>query len=178
MLYNYKNMKKIFVSVPSHTGNSTTGKPCCEIINIIIVCAMHKTSNSISVYIRNHQYNDGHGYRITTFSESSTRYQSCCAPMRQSDTVDYRSFTQTCLEDCISASNREALERLLRSLAEHEETNSAPDGMLEEADAHVEVETVETEPESKPKSNKRKWLFGLGASTVLAGVIAYVFKNN
>ena len=41
-----------------------------------------------------------------------------------------------------------------------------------------EEETVETEPESKPKSNKRKWLFGLGASTVLAGVIAYVFKNN
>ena len=147
---------------------------------------MHKTSNSISVYIRNHQYNDGHGYRITTFSESSTRYQSCCAPMRQSDTVDYRSFTQTCLEDCISASNREALERLLRSLTEHEEMSSAPDGMFLETDAHVEVETdadaeeetVETEPESKPKSNKRKWLYGLGASTVLAGIFTYVIKKN
>ncbi len=121
---------------------------------------MHKTSNSISVYIRNHQYNDGHGYRITTFSESSTRYQSCCAPMRQSNVVDYRSFTLTSLGDCISASNREVLQHLHMLLTEHEEMSSAPDDMFLETDAHVEVETVETEPESKPKSNKRKWLFG------------------
>ena len=114
----------------------------------------------------------------TSFMFLDIRYDPCDVSTHQASTVDCRIFIQTCLEDCISASNREALERLLRSLAEHEETNSAPDGMLEEADAHVEVETVETEPESKPKSNKRKWLFGLGASTVLAGVIAYVFKNN
>lgn len=142
------------------------------------MCDKSKRSKTIGIIIRNHQYVEGKSYRVTTFGESNVCYQSCCGPMRQSDTVDYRSFSQTALQDCISASNLEVLQHLHMSLTEHEETNSAPDGMLQEADAHVEVETVETEPESKPKSNKRKWLFGLGASTVLAGIITYVIKKN
>ncbi len=150
------------------------------------MCNKSKRSKTISTIIRNHQYDvDGKGYRITIYGDSNIRYQSLSAPMRQSNVVDYRSFTLTSLGDCISASNREVLQHLHMSLTEHEETNSAPDSMfLEtdahvevETDAHVEVETVGTEPESKPKSNKRKWLFGLGASTVLAGMITYVFKN-
>lgn len=142
------------------------------------MCDKSKRSKTISVIIRNHQYVDGKGYRMTIFGDSNLRYDLCDAPMRRSNVVDYRSFTLTSLEDCISASNLEVLQHLHMSLTEHEETNSAPDGMLQEADAHVEVETVETEPESKPKSNKRKWLFGLGASTVLAGIITYVIKKN
>ena len=159
------------------------------------MCNKSKRSKTISTIIRNHQYDvDGKGYRITIYGDSNIRYQSLSAPMRQSNVVDYRSFTLTSLGDCISASNREVLQHLHMSLTEHEETNSAPDGMfLEtdahvevetdahvevETDAHVEVETVETEPESKPKSNKRKLLIGLGASTVLAGIITCVIKKN
>ena len=151
------------------------------------MCDKSKRSKTISTIIRNHQYDvDGKGYRITIYGDSNIRYQSLSDPMRQSNVVDYRSFTLTSLGDCISASNREVLQHLHMLLTEHEEMSSAPDGMFLETDAHVEVETdahaeeetVETEPVHKPKSNKRKWLFGLGASTVLAGVIAYVFKNN
>ena len=142
------------------------------------MCDKRKKSKTISTIIRNHQYVDGKGYRITIYGDSNIRYQSLSDPMRQSNVVDYRSFTLTSLGDCISASNREVLQHLHMLLTEHEEMSSAPDGMFLETDAHVEVETVETEPESKPKSNKRKWLFGLGASTVLAGIITYVIKKN
>ena len=151
------------------------------------MCNKSKRSKTISTIIRNHQYDvDGKGYRITIYGDSNIRYQSLSDPMRQSNVVDYRSFTLTSLEDCISASNREVLQHLHMSLTEHEGTNSAPDGMfLEtdahvevETDAHVEVETDETEPESKPKSNNRKLLIGLGAGSVLAGMIAYIIHHN
>ena len=142
------------------------------------MCDKRKKSKTISTIIRNHQYVDGKGYRITIYGDSNIRYQSLSDPMRQSNVVDYRSFTLTSLGDCISASNREVLQHLHMLLTEHEEMSSAPDGMFLETDAHVEVETVETELESKPKSNKRKWLYGLGASTVLAGIFTYVIKNN
>lgn len=142
------------------------------------MCNKSKRSKTISTIIRNHQYDvDGKGYRITIYGDSNIRYQSLSAPMRQSNVVDYRSFTLTSLGDCISASNREVLQHLHMSLTEHEETNSAPDGMFLETDAHVEVETTSTEPVHKPKSNKRNWLIGLGAGTLLAGMITYVFKN-
>ena len=136
-----------------------------------------KWSKTLSTIIRNHQHEDGQSYRIIKFGESNLRYYPWDIPTHQASTVDCRIFTQTSLEDCISASNLEELQHLHMSLTEHEETNSAPDGMLQETDAHVEVETDENEPESKPKSNKRKWLFGLGASTVLAGIITYVIKK-
>jgi len=142
------------------------------------MCDKSKRSKTISIIIRNHQYVDGKGYRVTMFGDSNLRYDLCDAPMRQSNVVDYRSFTLTSLGDCISASNREVLQHIHMLLTEHEEMSSAPDDMFLETDAHVEVETVETEPESKPKSNKRKWLFGLGASTVLAGIFTCVIKKN
>ena len=143
------------------------------------MCDKSKRSKTISIIIRNHQYDvDGKGYRITIYGDSNIRYQSLSDPMRQSNVVDYRSFTLTSLGDCISASNREVLQHLHMLLTEHEEMSSAPDDMFLETDAHVEVETVETELESKPKSNKRKWLYGLGASTVLAGIFTYVIKKN
>ena len=142
------------------------------------MCDKSKRSKTISTIIRNHQYDvDGKGYRITIYGDSNIRYQSLSDPMRQSNVVDYRSFTLTSLGDCISASNREVLQHLHMLLTEHEEMSSAPDDKFLETDAHVEVETVETELESKPKSNKRKWLFGLGASTVLAGIFTYVIKK-
>lgn len=133
------------------------------------MCDKSKRNKTISVIIRNHPYVDGKGFRLTMFGDSNIHYVNCDAPMRWP--------TLTSLEDCISASNRDALQNLRMSLTEHEGTNSAHDDTLQEADARVDVHTVKTESESKPKSNKRKWLFGLGAKTVLAGIIAYVIKN-
>ena len=145
------------------------------------MCDKSKRSKTISTIIRNHQYVDGKGYRITIYGDSNIRYHGYSGPMRQSNTIDYRSFTQTTLKDYISETNRDALEKLQMTLIAQEEEYFAHEEEVEEVqitDNFVEVETTSTEPESKPKSNKRKWLFGLGASTVLAGVIAYVFKNN
>jgi hypothetical protein len=139
------------------------------------MCDKSKRSKTISIIIRNHQYDvDGKGYRITIYGDSNIRYQSLSGTMRQSDTIDYRSFTQTTLRDSISETNRDALEKLQMILIAQEEECSTHE---EVTNSYVEVETISTEPESKPKSNKRKWLFGLGASTVLAGMITYVFKN-
>lgn len=138
------------------------------------MCDKRKKSKTISVIIRNHQYVDGKSYRITIYGDSNIRYQSLSGPMRQSDTIDYRSFTQTTLRDSISETNRDALEKLQMILIAQEEEYSTHE---EVTNSYVEVKTTSTEPESKPKSNKRKWLFGLGASTVLAGMITYVFKN-
>lgn len=137
------------------------------------MCDKRKKSKTISTIIRNHQYVDGKGYRITIYGDSNIRYYGYNGPMRQSRTVDYRNFTLTTLQDRISATNRDALEKLQMSLIAQEEEYSTHE---EVTDTYIEVETTATEP--KPKSNKRKWLIGLGAGTVLAGVIAYVFKNN
>ena len=154
--------------------SSTLGKSLCIVFNKIKITIMCKTSKTISVIIRNHQYVDGQSYRLTQFGECNLRYISCDGPMGQSHTIDYRSFTATSLVDCISTSNREALENLHMSLSEQEETNSVPSSTLQVTDACVETETVET----KSKRRTWKWLAGIAAGTGLAGVIAYVFKNN
>lgn len=141
---------------------------------ITTMCNKRKRSKTISVIIRNHQYVDGQSYRLTQFGDCNLRYISCDGPLGQSRTVDCRIFTQTSLEDCISTSNREALENLHMSLSEQEVTNSVPSSTLQVTDACVETETVEP----KSTSRKWKWLVGIAAGTGLAGVIAYVFKNN
>ena len=137
------------------------------------MCDKRKRSKTISVIIRNHQYVDGKGYRVTMFGDSNLRYDLCDGPMGQSRTIDYRSFTATSLVDCISTSNREALENLHMSLSEQEETDSVPSSTLQVTDVCVEAETVET----NSKRRKWKWLAGIAAGTGLAGVIAYIFKN-
>ena len=144
------------------------------------MCDKSKRSKTISTIIRNHQYVDGKGYRITIYGDSNIRYHGYSGPMRQSNTIDYRSFTQTTLKDYISETNRNALEKLQMTLIAQEEAYSAHEEVVEEVqitDNFVEVETTSTEPVHKPKSNKRNWLIGLGAGTLLAGMITYVFKN-
>lgn len=139
------------------------------------MCDKRKRSKTISVIIRNHQYVDGQSYRLTQFGECNLRYIPCDGAMGQSRTVDCRIFTQTSLEDRISTSNREALENLHMSLSKQEVTNAVHSSTLQVTDACVETETVE----SKSTSRKWKWVVGsVLAGTGLAGVIAYVFKNN
>ena len=55
--------------------------------------------------------------------------------------------------------------------------NSTPNGMLQMTGTRIEVETIETEPKSKCKSNKRKWVYGQGAGYVMNGVIASALNN-
>ena len=74
------------------------------------MCDKSKRSKTIGIIIRNHQYVDGQGYRVTTFGESNLRYYSYDSPMRQSNTIVYRSFSKTALQNCISLTDREALE--------------------------------------------------------------------
>ncbi len=151
---------------------------------------MQKTSKTISVFIRNHQYKDGQGFRITTFGESNIHHQSCSVPMRESDIVDYRCFTQTSLQDRISETNRDALKKLHMTLTEEEKTYSSREKEVQVTDSYDEVETTctytyaeaeveitDTESTPKPKSNKWKWIAGVAAGTGLAGMIAYVFKT-
>lgn len=149
---------------------------------------MQKTSKTISVFIRNHQYKDGQGFRITTFGESNIHHQSCSVPMRESDIVDYRCFTQTSLQDRISETNRDALKQLHMTLTEKGKTYSSRENEVHVTDSYDEVEAtytytyaeaeVETTgTESKPMSNKWKWIAGAVAGTGLAGIIAHVIKN-
>ena len=83
-----------------------------------------KWSKTVSTIIRNHQHVDGQSYRIMKFGESNLRYKPWDVHTHQAGTVDCRIFIQTRVEDNISASNREALERLFRSLTEQEEEYS------------------------------------------------------
>lgn len=137
---------------------------------------MCNSSKTIGIIIRNHQYVDGKGYRVTTFGESNVRYQSCCGPMRQSDMVDYRSFSQTALQDCISVTDREALEKLYVSISEDQAMRPVQEEEDKMVYSHVDEAAVETE--RPPKSKVWKWLVGLGIGGAAAtGIIAYVFKK-
>ena len=132
---------------------------------------MHKTSNTISIYIRNHQYKDGHGYRITTYGESTTRYPSCCGPMLLSDTVDYRNLTQTSPEDCIRAA-RDELEKLRMTLVREEECSAYKE----------EVQTVcpcdkSCVDELKANRSKRNRLVTCGMAVLTTIGIILVFKK-
>jgi len=110
----------------------------------------------------------------TSFMFLDIRYDPCDVSTHQAGSVDCRIFTQTSLEDCISTSNRAALEYLHMSLTEQDETNSTPSVMLQVTDTCVEAEPIE----SKPTSKRWKWIAGIAVGTGVAGVIAYVFKKN
>ena len=136
-----------------------------------------KRSNMLSTKYRNHQYVDGKAYHETFYSESLIYETSYSGMMQSSKTHFYVHLTYAPIQDRISMTNRQALQELCMTLTMQQEMYSAREEEVQITDNYVEVETISTEPESKPKSNKRKWLFGLGASTVLAGMITYVFKN-
>lgn len=133
---------------------------------------MHKTSKTILVFIRNHQYVDGHGYRVTTYSESTNRDQSPDGPMRTSDAVDYMNLTQTSLEDCISATTRDELEELRMFLVVQEEKCSTHEEEVQIAcpcdENHVD--------EPKAKKSKRNRLVACGMA-LLAAIVFWFSKK-
>lgn len=137
---------------------------------------MQKTSKTISVFIRNHQYKDGQGYRITTFGESNIRHQSCNGPMRESNTIDYKSFSQISLQDRISETNRDALKKLHMTLTEQEKTYSVSEKKVQETDNYDEVEVARTEFMPKSKKNRLMGLVGLGGAALGAVGIFWAFR--
>ena len=137
---------------------------------------MKKTSKTISVFIRNHQYKDGQGYRITTFGESNIRHQSCNGPMRESNTIDYKSFSQISLQDRISETNRDALKKLHMTLTEQEKTYSDNEKKVQVTDNYDEVEVARTEFMPKSKKNRLMGLVGFGVAALGAVGIILAFR--
>ena len=133
---------------------------------------MHKTSKTISTYIRNNQYEDGQAYRITTVGESANRDQSPCGPMRPSDAVDYRDLTQTSLEDCISVTTRDELEKLRMFLVVQEEKCSTHEVEVQIAcpcdENHVD--------ELKANKSKNNRLIACGMALLAAIVFGFSKK--
>lgn len=136
-----------------------------------------KWSNMLSTKYRNHQHVDDTAYQEASNCKRYFYDKSCWEKMQLSDTNLYTHMTYAALQDHISETNRDALERLHMSFAEQEDKYTTFEEEVQVAETYADVEIDNTEPAPKIKSNQRKWLFGLGAVTALASVIFYVFKN-
>ena len=137
------------------------------------MCDKRKKSKTISVIIRNHEYVDGQGYRMTKFGNSNLRDRSLYGTIRQYGTIDRRIFTQMSLEDCISASSREALKKLYVLLSENQITHSIKGEEIQVS--HTNVEKV---VELKPGNRIKKWLVELGpGGAIIANMITYAFRR-
>ena len=136
-----------------------------------------KWSNMLSTKYRNHQHVDDTAYQEASYRKRHFYEKSCWDKMQYSDTNFYPQMTYATLQDSISETNRDALERLHMSFAEQEKLYSASEKEAQVTDSFVDLQNDNAELAPKIKSNKRKWLFGMGAGTVLAGVIAYAFKR-
>lgn len=136
-----------------------------------------KWSNMLSTKYRNHQHVDDKAFQEASNCKRYFYDKSCWEKMQRSDTNLYTHMTYAALQDNISETNRDALERLHISFAEQEKLYSASEKEAQVTDSFVDLQNDNAELAPKIKSNKRKWLFGMGAGTVLAGVIAYAFKR-
>lgn len=136
-----------------------------------------KWSNMLSTKYRNHQHVDDKAFQEASNCKRYFYDKSCWEKMQRSDTNLYTHMTYAALQDNISETNRDALERLHMSFAEQEKLYSAREKEAQVTDSFVDLQNDNAELAPKIKSNKRKWLFGMGAGTVLAGVIAYAFKR-
>lgn len=136
-----------------------------------------KWSNMLSTKYRNHQHVDDTAYQEASYRKRHFYENSCWDKMQYSDTNFYPQMTYATLQDSISETNRDALERLHMSFAEQEDKYTTIEEEVQVAETYADVEIDNTEFAPKIKSNQRKWLFGLGAFTALASVIFYVFKN-
>ena len=137
-----------------------------------------KWSNMLSTKYRNHQHVDDTAHQEASNCKRYFYDKSYWEKMQRSDTNLYTHMTYAALQDNISETNRNALERLLMSFAEQEDQHTTLEDEVQVADTYVvDVQIDNTVIAPKIKSNKRKWLFGMGEGSVLVGVIAYVFKR-
>ena len=128
-----------------------------------------KWSKMRSIKYRNHQYMDGTVYQETVYFKRYVDDTSCCSMMQHSGAYFFVHLTCVPLQDCISKTNRDALEKLHMSFVELEEK-------VHETNTDVETEVAIIEPELKSKYSRHKWL-AWGAGAALAGVMAHLFKN-
>ena len=136
-----------------------------------------KWSNMLSTKYRNHQHVDDKAFQEASNCKRHIYEKSCSDKMQHSDTNFYTHMNYEALQDRISETNRDALERLHMSFAEQEDKYTTLEEEVQVTDSFVDLQNDNAELAPKIKSNKRKWLFGMGAGTVLAGVIAYAFKR-
>ena len=127
-----------------------------------------KWSNMLSTKYRNHQHVDDKAFQEASNCKRYFYDKSCWEKMQRSDTNLYTHMTYAALQDNISETNRDALEKLHMSFVKLEEK------VLETNNVETEVAIIE--PELKPKDSKHKWL-AWGAGAALAGVMAHLFKN-
>ena len=107
---------------------------------------MYNRSKKISIIIRHHKCVDGKSNQMTTIGESNTSDCVISLPMQEPDTIFFKLLYRAVL----------ALAIVRRCLLNRRKMNSTPNGMLQMTDTRIEVETIETKPKSKCKSNKRK----------------------
>ncbi len=131
----------------------------------------------LSTKYRNHQHVDDKAFQEASNCKRHIYEKSCSDKMQHSDTNFYTHMNYEALQDRISETNRDALERLHMSFAEQEDKYTTLEEEVQVTDSFVDLQNDNAELAPKIKSNKRKWLFGMGAGTVLAGVIAYAFKR-
>ena len=136
-----------------------------------------KWSNMLSTKYRNHQHVDDKAFQEASNCKRHIYEKSCSDKMQHSDTNFYTHMNYEALQDRISETNRDALKKLHMLFAEQEKSYSASEKEAQVTDSFVDLQNDNAELAPKIKSNKRKWLFGMGAGTVLAGVIAYAFKR-
>ena len=136
-----------------------------------------KWSNMLSTKYRNHQHVDDKAFQEASNCKRYFYDKSCWEKMQRSDTNLYTHMTYATLQDNISETNRDALERLHISFAEQEDKYKTLEEEIQVTNTYDKVEITSTEYIPKFKKNKRKWLYGLSTGDVLAGVMAYVFKK-
>ena len=113
---------------------------------------MYNRSKKISIIIRHHKCVDGKSYQMTTIGESNTSDCVISLPMQQPDTIFFKLLYRAVL--ALAIVRRWSIFKC--HLLNRRKMNSTPNGMLQMTDTRIEVETIETKPKSKCKSNKRK----------------------
>ena len=131
----------------------------------------------LSIKYRNHQHVDDTTYQETSNSKRYSYDKSCWEKMQHSDTNFYVHMTYAALQDSISETNRDALERLHMSFAEQEKTYSASEKEAQVTYNYDEVESDSTKFMPKPKNSRLTWFIGLGLATLgTVGIMVIVKK--
>ena len=136
-----------------------------------------KWSNMLSTKYRNHQHVDDKAFQEASNCKRYFYDKSCWEKMQRSDTNLYTHMTYAALQDNISETNRDALERLHMSFAEQEKLYSASEKEAQVTFNYDEVESDSTKFMPKPKTSRLTWFIGMGLATLgTVGIMVIVKK--
>lgn len=147
-----------------------------------------KKSNMLSGVIGRHQNRDDRRYIQRRRTHMSECVDEDCYNHNRKQLV----IKNTTVGDDISETCQEELRRiaLTHMQEEQQQTNTVTEEDVQVTHSYdeveatcaytyagAEVEITDTKSTSMPKINKWKWIAGTAAGTVLAGMIAYIFKT-